>query len=158
MTDFVIPAAQAYCAQEAHIFCTQVGTADATWTQERGRALNAVAVLAAQNFAEDGAEQWRIAGPDALGDCEDKALWAARVIDAIDPTLRASMTPMVFRDGDRGHLVLAVFLDRGVFVIDGANYVPRLVARADVADRSGYPGKVYVPRASIAGPWVEWRG
>ena len=122
-------------------------------TPKRAALLNAVALLAAQGFADDVSDDWRISGPDTDGDCEDKALWAASVLAKIDPELTQSMAAVAWLQGQSAHMVLAVFTERGVLVIDGFNYSPRLVARADLAERAGYPGRAYIARAGVGQKW-----
>lgn len=150
----IVPAAEAFCLTHAHILCSPAGETDAPLTPRRAAFLNAVALLAAEGFADDAGDDWRASGPDAEGDCEDKALWAAAVIAARDPALARSMAAVAFRDGAQAHVALAVFTDRGVLLIDGANYVPRLMARADLATKSGYPGRAYIARAGVGKAWT----
>lgn len=136
------------------MLCAPAGETDAPLTPKRAALLNAVALLAAEGFADDAGDDWRISGPDSDGDCEDKALWAAQVIARRDPELARSMAAVAFRDGGQAHVTLAVFTTAGVLLIDGANYVPRLMARADLATQSGYPGRAYIARAGVAKPWT----
>jgi predicted transglutaminase-like cysteine proteinase len=152
----ILPAAEAFCLSHAHVLCESGGETAAKLTPERAAFLNAVALLAAEGFADDTADIWSPSGPDSEGDCEDKALWAAQVIARRHPELRASMAAVLFLDGARAHMVLAVFTDRGVLLIDGANYAPRLTARADLATRSGYPGQVYIASNGVGREWTPW--
>lgn len=136
-----------------HILCGPAGEVDAPLDAPRAAFLNAVALLAAQGFTDDAGDDWRVSGPDTEGDCEDKALWAASVIARRDPDLIASMAAVAFRDEASAHVVLAVFTERGVLLIDGFNYAPRLIARSDLATKSGYPGRAYIARAGVGQTW-----
>jgi hypothetical protein len=136
-----------------HVLCGPAGEIDAPLYAERAARLNAVALLAAEGFVDDAGDDWRPSGPDTEGDCEDKALWAASVLARRDPDLIASMAAVAFREGPNAHVVLAVFTERGVLLIDGFNYVPRLVARSDLATKSGYPGRAYIARAGVGQKW-----
>jgi predicted transglutaminase-like cysteine proteinase len=119
--------------------------------------LNAVARLAVEGFQSEADDDWRMSGPDTDGDCEDKALWAAGVIAKRDPELVRSMAAIAFRDGQTAHMVLAVFTDRGVFVIDGANYSRTIIPRADLASKSGYPGAIYIASNGVGRTWIPWQ-
>lgn len=152
----IVPAAQAFCLAQEHVLCSPAGETDAPLTPKRAAFLNAVALLAAEGFTDDASDDWRMSGPDTEGDCEDKALWAAGVIARRDPALKASMAAVAFRDGANAHVALAVFTERGVLLIDGFNYVPRLMARADLATKSGYPGRVYIASSGVGHEWIPW--
>lgn len=149
----IVPGAQAFCAVAMHVLCGPAGEIDAPLPAERAARLNAVALLAAEGFADDAGEDWRVSGPETEGDCEDKMLWAASVLAQRDPALIASMAAVAFQDGATAHVVLAVFTERGVLLIDGFNYTPRLMARADLATKSGYPGRAYIARAGVGQSW-----
>lgn len=150
----IVPAAEAFCLLQAHVLCSPAGETAAPLTPERAAFLNAVALLAAKGFTDEAADDWRASGPDTEGDCEDKALWAAQVIAARDPALAQSMAAVAYLDGSKAHMVLAVFTDRGVLIIDGFNYLPRLTARDNLATRSGYPGRAYIARAGVGKEWT----
>lgn len=150
----IVPAAEAFCLTHAHPLCETTAATEAALTPDRAAFLNAVALLAAKGFTDDAGDDWRVSGPDTEGDCEDKALWAASVIAARDPALTQSMAAVAFLDGAKAHMVLAVFTDRGVLLIDGFNYLPRLTARANLATRSGYPGRAYIASNGVQRAWT----
>jgi len=150
----MIPAASDFCLTHAHPLCEPTEATEAKLTPERAKFLNAVALLAAEGFADDAGDDWRASGPDTEGDCEDKALWAAQVIARRDPALRQSMAAVAFLDGHNAHMALAIFTDRGVLIIDGFNYLPRLTARENLATRSGYPGRAYIALNGVHREWT----